>query len=426
MKEARCEKTGVPDCVRRVDPETAAAIEKELDRQQNHLELIASENLVSQAVLEAQGSIFTNKYAEGYPNERYYGGCKWADRVEELARERARKLFGAEHVNVQPHAGAPANLAVYLAVLKPGDRILGMDLAHGGHLTHGGSFNISGRYYDAYGYGVDPVSHRIDLETVRARALHVRPKLIIAGASSYPRLIDYPAFSQIAAECGAYLMVDMAHVAGLVAAGLHPTPFPTADFVTTTTHKTLRGPRGGMILCKSKHAQRIDRAVFPGLQGGPLVHVIAAKAVALLEAMRPEFAVYQHAVIANATAMAAVLLERGFNLVTGGTDNHLVLIDLRPQDITGAEAELLLDRVGITANKNAIPFDPHGPQITSGLRLGTPAITSRGMGPEQAREIAILIDEALRHRNSPAGLGRLRRRVLALCHQFPIYANISY
>ncbi len=422
MKEACSKKNAAAlDYIRRADPETAAFIEKELDRQQNHLDLIASENLVSRAVLEAQGSVLTNKYAEGYPGERYYGGCEWVDRIEDLARERACKLFGAEHANVQPHAGAPANLAVYLAVLEPGDRILGMDLAHGGHLTHGSHFNISGRYYKAYNYGVDPTTHRIDPEAVRARALHVRPKLIIAGASAYPRRIDYGAFARIAVECGAYLLVDMAHVAGLVAAGLHPSPFPSADFVTTTTHKTLRGPRGGMVLCKAGHAQRIDRAVFPGLQGGPLMHVIAAKAVALREAMEPGFATYQQAIIGNAAAMAGALLERDFTLITGGTDNHLVLIDLRSREVTGAEAEQILDRVGITANKNAIPFDPHGSQVTSGLRLGTPAITSRGMGPEQAREIAVLIDEALRHRDSPVELVRLRRRVEILCRNFPVY-----
>lgn len=421
MKGTGYKEAAALDFVRRIDPDTAALIEEELSRQQNHLELIASENLVSRAVMEAQGSVLTNKYAEGYPGARYYGGCHWVDRVEELARERAKKLFGADHANVQPHAGAPANLAVYLAALKPGDRILGMDRAHGGHLTHGSLVNISGHYYEAHSYGVDPGSCLIDLDAIRAQAMRIRPRLIIAGASSYPRRIEYAAFAEVAEECGAGLMVDMAHVAGLVAAGLHPSPFPSADYVTTTTHKTLRGPRGGMILCKAEHSQRVDRAVFPGLQGGPLMHVIAAKAVALREAQEPAFAAYQQAVLDNTAAMAGALLERGFSLVTGGTDTHLLLIDLRSREITGAEAEEILDRVGITANKNAIPFDLRGPQVTSGLRLGSPAITSRGMGPEQASAIAGLIDEALRHRDSAAHLARLRRRVTELCRQFPIY-----
>lgn len=407
-------------CLCQTDPEIAEIIEAELDRQQNHLELIASENLASRAVLEAQGSVLTNKYAEGYPGARYYGGCRQVDRAEELACSRAKKLFGAEHVNVQPHAGAPANLAVYFAVLKPGDRILGMDLAHGGHLTHGSRANLSGRYFKPYSYGVDLETELINLEEVRRQALAIRPRLIIAGASSYPRRIDFAAFYDIARECGAWLMVDMAHIAGLVAAGLHPNPVPYADFVTTTTHKTMRGPRGGMILCRLKYARRIDKAVFPGLQGGPLMHVIAAKAVALKEALQPSFAVYQQKVVENAALLAGALYDYGFRLVTGGTDTHLVLVDLRSQGITGAEAEQVLDRVGITANKNAIPFDPQGPNVTSGLRLGTPAITSRGMGPDQVREIAMLIKESLRYRDNPGRLSQIKEQVTSLCRQYPL------
>ncbi len=404
----------------RVDPEIAEIIEAELDRQENHLELIASENLASRAVLEAQGSVLTNKYAEGYPGARYYGGCQQVDWAEELACSRAKKLFGAEHVNVQPHAGAPANLAVFFAILKPGDKILGMDLAHGGHLTHGSRANISGRYFKSASYGVDPNTELIDLEKVRRQALSIRPRLIIAGASSYPRRIDFAAFYEIAQECGAWLLVDMAHIAGLVAAGLHPNPVPYADFVTTTTHKTLRGPRGGMILCRLKYARRIDKAVFPGLQGGPLMHVIAAKAVALKEALQPSFTVYQQKVTENAAVLAGALQDCGFRPVTGGTDNHLVLVDLRSQEITGAETEQVLDRVGITANKNAIPFDPRGPKITSGLRLGTPAITSRGMGPDQMREIAMFIKESLRHRDNPGRLSQIKEQVADLCRQYPL------
>ncbi len=404
----------------RIDPEIAEIIEAEFERQQNHLELIASENIASQAVLEAQGSVLTNKYAEGYPGARYYGGCAEVDRAEELAISRAKKLFGAEHVNVQPHAGAPANLAVYLAMLKPGDKILGMDLAHGGHLTHGSRANLSGRYFKAFGYGVDPVTEQIDMEEVRRLAQEIRPRLIIAGASSYPRKIDFAAFSDIARDCEALLMADMAHIAGLVATGLHPNPVPYADFVTTTTHKTLRGPRGGMILCRQEFARQIDKAVFPGLQGGPLMHVIAAKAVALKEALEPSFGVYQQKVVENAAVLADSLRERGFRLVTGGTDNHLVLIDLRAQGISGLEAEQVLDRVGITANKNGIPFDPEGPNITSGLRLGTPAITSRGMGTDQMRKIAMFIQESLCHRENPGRLNQIKEQVISLCRQYPL------
>lgn len=408
------------EALRLIDPALAAAIEAEHMRQQNHLEMIASENLVSKAVLAAQGSILTNKYAEGYPGARYYGGCTHVDTAEELARCRAKKLFNAEHANVQPHSGASANLAAFLAFLNPGDRILGMNLAHGGHLTHGSKGNISGKYYEAHSYGVDRDSALINLDDVRVAALASLPKLIIAGASSYPRIIDYAGFLAIAREVGALLMVDMAHVAGLVAAGVISSPVPWADLVTSTTHKTLRGPRGGLILCRQKYAPAIDKAVFPGLQGGPLMHVIAAKAVALLEAQSPGFINYQQNTVENASALAVALLDLGFDLVTGGTDTHIVLLDLRSKNITGVDAENLLDRVGITANKNSIPFDPRGPLVTSGLRLGTPAVTSRGMRPEQMRGIAELINHAIVHRFSDNCLAGIRRRVKELCAQFQI------
>ncbi|HPU00426.1 MAG: serine hydroxymethyltransferase [Firmicutes bacterium] len=406
--------------LRRVDPEIAAAIEREERRQQENLELIASENIASRAVMEAQGSVLTNKYAEGYPGARYYGGCRWMDEVERLACARAQQLFNAEHANVQPHSGSSANLAVYLAFLNPGDRILGMNLAHGGHLTHGSPVNITGRYFKVYSYGVDGHSGLLDMEEVRQKALQCRPRLIIAGATAYPRRIDFAAFENIAREIGAILMVDMAHIAGLVAAGLHPSPLPHAAVVTTTTHKTLRGPRGGLILCRREYASRIDKAVFPGLQGGPLMHVIAAKAVALKEAQSPAFAAYQARVVENARALAASLLEAGFDLVTGGSDTHLVLVDLRSKKISGLEAEQLLERIGITVNKNAIPFDRRSPRVTSGLRLGTPAVTSRGMGREQMQIIARVIDEAITYRHNETVLGRLRRRVSELCREFPI------
>ncbi len=408
------------EALRRIDPEIAAAIQAEQQRQQEHLELIASENLVSKAVLQAQGSVLTNKYAEGYPGARYYGGCIHVDSAEQLARCRAEKLFGAEHANVQPHSGASANLAAFLAFLNPGDRILGMNLAHGGHLTHGSRVSISGKHFAAHSYGVDRLSGLLDLAVVRETALSVRPKLIIAGASAYPRLIDYAGFQKIAREVGAILMVDMAHVAGLVAAGVHPNPVPWSDVVTSTTHKTLRGPRGGLILCRREHAQAIDKAIFPGLQGGPLMHVIAAKAVALLEARASGFVAYQQKTLANAAALAGALSSRGYELVTGGTDTHMVLVDLRSKEITGRDAEVLLDRVGITVNKNAIPFDPRGPQVTSGLRLGTPTVTSRGMGPEQLSQIAELIDQTFVYRHSAAALARVKRQVSELCSRFPI------
>ena len=402
-----------------VDPEIAGAIAAEERRQQDSLELIASENLASRAVLQAQGTVLTSKYAEGYPGARYYGGCRYVDRVEQLACSRARELFQAEHANVQPHAGAAANLAVYLAFLKPGDRILGMNLAHGGHLTHGSPVNITGRYFEAYSYGVDRASSLLDMEAVRREALSIRQKLYIAGATAYPRVIDFAAFQDIAREAGAILMVDMAHIAGLVAAELHPNPVPCADVVTTTTHKTLRGPRGGAILCRRKYARRIDQAVFPGLQGGPLMHVIAAKAVSFREAQQPEFTSYQGRVLENTQVLAEALLGYDFDLVTGGSDTHLLLLDLRSKKITGVESEQLLEKVGITANKNAIPFDPCSPRVTSGLRLGTPAITSRGMGPEQLRMIARLIEETLARRTDRAALERIRQQVLELCQAFP-------
>jgi glycine hydroxymethyltransferase len=406
--------------LRRIDPEVAAAIEGEERRQQDNLELIASENLTGRAVLQAQGSVLTNKYAEGYPGARYYGGCRFVDEVERLACTRAQQLFKADHANVQPHSGSSANLAVYLAFLNPGDRILGMDLAHGGHLTHGSPVNITGRYFEVYSYGVEPGSGLLDMDEVRRKALQVRPKLIIAGATAYPRHIDFASFQDIAREVGAILMVDMAHIAGLVAAGLHPSPLPYAAVVTTTTHKTLRGPRGGMILCHREHASLIDNAVFPGLQGGPLMHVIAAKAVALKEAQLPEFAAYQSRVLENTQVLAASLIEAGFDLVTGGSDTHLVLVDLRSKNITGLEAEQLLEKIGITANKNSIPFDRRSPRVTSGLRLGTPAVTSRGMGGEQIRAIAQLISEAITYRTNETALERLRRRVNILCREFPV------
>jgi len=368
--------------VKDTDPEIAEAIKSELKRQQNKIELIASENFISIAVMAAMGSPLTNKYAEGYPGKRYYGGCEYIDVVESIAIERAKKLFGAEHANVQPHSGAQANMAVYFAVLNPGDTILGMNLSHGGHLTHGSPVNFSGKLYNIVSYGVDPETETINYDEVLRLAKEHRPKLILAGASAYPRVIDFKKFREIADEVGAYLMVDMAHIAGLVAAGLHPSPVEYADFVTTTTHKTLRGPRGGLILCKEKYAKLIDKTIFPGIQGGPLEHVIAAKAVALKEAMTEEFKNYQVQILKNAKALSTRLIERGFRLVSGGTDNHLMLVDLRNKGITGKDAEKILDEHNITCNKNAIPFDTQSPMITSGIRLGTPAVTTRGFKEE--------------------------------------------
>ena len=403
------------------DPEIAAALKAEQKRQQDNLIMIASENLVSNAVLEAQGSVLTNKYAEGYPGARYYGGCSYVDTAEELARTRALQIFGAEHANVQPHSGTSANMAVYLALLKPGDRLLGMDLSHGGHLTHGSKVNISGRYYDAYSYGVDRSSHLIDLEQVRARALEVSPKLIIAGASSYPRQIDFAGFKDLAAEVGAIFMVDMAHTAGLIAAGVHPSPVGLAEIITATTHKTFRGPRGGLILSQKEYASQIDKAVFPGLQGGPLMHIIAAKAVAFKEAQQPEFVTYQKNVLSNAKSLATALTELGFDLVTGGTDTHLVLVDLRHKKISGNEAERLLEEVQITANKNVIPYDPKGANDPSGIRLGTPTLTSRGMGPEEMKKIAAIIGAAIDNRKDRLYLEQLQKEVNLLTSKFPVY-----
>ncbi|PDO10392.1 MAG: serine hydroxymethyltransferase [Candidatus Reconcilbacillus cellulovorans] len=410
----------------RQDPDVARAMELELARQRDKLELIASENLVSIAVLEAMGSVLTNKYAEGYPGRRYYGGCEHVDVVESLARDRAKQLFGAEHANVQPHSGAQANMAVYLAALQPGDTVLGMNLAHGGHLTHGSPVNSSGLLYRFVAYGVREDDGRIDYDEVRKLAFKHRPRLIVAGASAYPRIIDFEAFGRIAQDVGALLMVDMAHIAGLVAAGLHPNPVPHAHFVTTTTHKTLRGPRGGLILCRKAWAQAIDKAVFPGVQGGPLMHVIAAKAVALGEALRPEFNEYARQIVRNAKALAEALVEEGFRLVSGGTDNHLMLVDLRNIGMTGKEAESLLDEVGITVNKNAIPFDPTSPQVTSGIRIGTPAVTSRGMKEEAMRTIARAIALTLKRPEGDRSLEEARRLVRELTEAYPLYPELSY
>lgn len=407
----------------RTDPEVAAAIRGEEARQRDYLELIASENFASRAVLEAAGSVLTNKYAEGYPGKRYYGGCRWADRVEELARERALALFGAEHVNVQPHAGAQANLAAYLALLEPGDTVLGMNLAHGGHLTHGSPVNLSGQLYRFVPYGVDRETERIDYAQLAELARRERPRLIVAGATAYPRSLDFAAFARIAAEVGARLMVDMAHIAGLVAAGVHESPIPHADVVTSTTHKTLRGPRGGLIFCRRELARAVDRAVFPGTQGGPLMHIIAAKAVAFREALEPSFRDYQLQVVANARALSDALRRRGYRPVSGGTDNHLLLLDLTPQGLTGREAEAVLEEVGITVNKNAVPFDPQPPTVTSGIRLGTPAVTTRGMGEGEMETIAAVIDNALTHGREDAVLQRLRRQVRELCDGFPLPAE---
>jgi len=402
------------------DPELADAIAQELGRQRSHIELIASENFVSKAVMAAMGSPLTNKYAEGYPGKRYYGGCSKVDIAENLAIDRVKALFGAEHANVQPHSGAQANTAVFLAVLEPGDTILGMNLAHGGHLTHGSPVNISGKLYNIVPYGVEKETGRINMDEVRKLAEEHKPKLIIAGASAYPRTLDFEAFSDIAKSVGAYLMVDMAHIAGLVATGHHPNPVPYADFVTSTTHKTLRGPRGGLILCREEHAALIDKAVFPGIQGGPLMHVIASKAVAFKEALDDSFKGYSEQVIKNAQALAAGLVKNGFNLVSGGTDNHLMLVDLQNKGITGKRAEKRLDAVGITCNKNAVPFDPESPFITSGIRLGTPAVTSRGMNEADMAEIAEIINLVLSE-NYPACKEDAKARVAVLTQKRPLY-----
>ncbi|GIP19766.1 serine hydroxymethyltransferase [Paenibacillus sp. J22TS3] len=407
------------------DKTIANAIWQEAARQRNKIELIASENFVSRAVMEATGTVLTNKYAEGYPGRRYYGGCEYVDRVEELAIERAKTLFGAEHVNVQPHSGAQANMAVYFASIEPGDTILGMNLSHGGHLTHGSPVNFSGRFYNFVPYGVDEKSGFIDIELVRKLALKHRPRMIVVGASAYPRTIDFEPFAQIAAEVGALFFVDMAHIAGIVAAGFHPSPIPHAHFVTTTTHKTLRGPRGGIIMCRKPWAQAMDRAIFPGVQGGPLMHAIAAKAVAFGEALQPEFKSYIEKVLVNAKVLAEALLNEGLTVVSGGTDNHITLLDLRPIGITGKEAESILDEVGITANKNAIPHDTASPLVTSGIRFGTPAMTTRGLGPQEMKEIARLIGLALKNPESSVAKEQIRRSVQEITSQFPLYEGLQ-
>ena len=405
------------------DPEVANAIALEKGRQQNKLELIASENFVSKSVLEAQGSVLTNKYAEGYPGARYYGGCEYVDIVERLAIERAKTIFGADHANVQPHSGAQANMAVYFALLQPGDTIMGMNLSHGGHLTHGSPVNMSGKYFKVVPYGVDEVTHRIDYDKLRETALNARPKMLVAGASAYPRIIDFARMGAIAQEAGALFMVDMAHIAGLVAAGLHPSPVPFADVVTTTTHKTLRGPRGGLILCKSDLAKAIDKAVFPGTQGGPLMHVIAAKAVAFKEAQSGEFGAYQQQIVKNAKALAGKLLGEEFTLVSGGTDNHLILIDVRNQNLTGKEAEKILDEVGVTVNKNTIPFDPASPFVTSGVRIGVAALTSRGMQERDMLTVGEIIALALKNPHDSHSYATAAGMVADLCARFPLYAD---
>lgn len=407
------------------DPQVAEAIRKEIDRQQNKIELIASENFVSEAVMEAMGTVLTNKYAEGYPAKRYYGGCEYVDIAEDLARDRAKKLFGAEHVNVQPHSGAQANMAVYFTVLKPGDTVLGMNLSEGGHLTHGSPVNFSGSFYNFVDYGVDEETHRIDYERVRDLAIQHKPKLIVAGASAYARVIDFERFKEIADEVGALFMVDMAHIAGLVATGLHPNPVPYADFVTTTTHKTLRGPRGGMILCKAEYAKAIDKAVFPGIQGGPLMHVIAAKAVAFGEALTDEFRRYSEQIIKNAKHLAECLKKHGVPLISGGTDNHLLMMDVRHFELTGKEAEERLDAVGITTNKNTIPNDPESPLVTSGIRLGTAAVTTRKMDETAMEEIADLIVITLRNGEDQLVQEEVRQRVMQLTRQYPLYQGMK-
>lgn len=401
------------------DPEIGNAVEAEMKRQERGIELIASENVVSEAVMLAAGTLLTNKYAEGFPGHRYYGGCECVDVVENIARDRACRLFGAEHANVQPHSGSQANTAVYVALLNPGDTVMGMSLADGGHLTHGSPVNISGIYYKFVPYGVDPVTHRIDYDKVEALAREHKPKLIVAGASAYPRTIDFPRLSEIAKSVGAYLMVDMAHIAGLVAAGEHPSPIPYADVVTSTTHKTLRGPRGGLILCREELAKKIDKAIFPGIQGGPLLHIIAAKAVCFGEALRPEFKTYQHKIVTNAKTLSEALIKEGASLVSGGTDNHLMLLDLRPFGVTGKELEHRLDEVYITVNKNAIPNDPQSPFITSGIRVGTPAVTTRGFGDDEMKVIAKLIKLAATDFENSADY--IRESVTELCKKYPLF-----
>ncbi|CUN96810.1 serine hydroxymethyltransferase [Mitsuokella jalaludinii] len=410
------------DTLKQSDPEIAKEIDLELNRQRTKLELIASENIVSKAVMEAQGSVLTNKYAEGYPGKRYYGGCEYVDVVEQLAIDRAKKLFGAAYANVQPHSGAQANMAVFFSLLTPGDTVMGMNLTDGGHLTHGSPVNMSGKYFKIVPYGVDKETERIDYDALEKQAEECKPKLIVAGASAYARIIDFPRLAEIAHKVGAYLMVDIAHIAGLVAAGLHPSPIPYADVVTTTTHKTLRGPRGGMILCKdAEFGKQFNKAVFPGIQGGPLMHVIAAKAVALGEALRPEFKEYAAQTIKNAKALAETLQQDGFRIVSGGTDNHLMLVDLTSKDITGKEAQNVLDEVNITSNRNTIPFEPRSPFVTSGIRLGSPALTTRGFKEDDMREVGNIIALVLNDPQNEEKKEEARRRVAALCAKYPLY-----
>lgn len=405
-----------------VDPQVQKAIDMELGRQRNKLEMIASENIVSSAVMQAQGSILTNKYAEGYPGKRYYGGCEYVDIVEQLAIDRAKELFGAQYANVQPHSGAQANTAVFFALLNPGDTVLGMNLTDGGHLTHGSPVNISGKYFKIVPYGVDKETERIDYDELEKLAKQHKPKLIIGGASAYSRIIDFARMAQIAKTVGAYFMVDMAHIAGLVAAGLHPNPVPYADVVTTTTHKTLRGPRGGLILCKdAEFGKQFNKAIFPGIQGGPLMHIVAAKAVAFKEALSEDFKTYQQQVVKNAAALADELMQKGFRIVSGGTDNHLMLVDLRSKNITGKEAQNLLDDIGITANKNTIPFEPLSPFVTSGIRLGTPALTTRGLKEADIRQVADIIAEVIEKRDDETVIARAKEKVADICKRFPLY-----
>lgn len=410
--------------LKQVDPEIYSAILKETNREATKLELIASENFVSEAVLEAMGGVMTNKYAEGYPAKRYYGGCEFVDIAENLARDRAKELFGCDHANVQPHSGSNANMAAYFTVLKPGDKVMGLDLSHGGHLTHGHPINFSGFLFQFSGYQVDPQTETIDYEKLLAQAKEIRPKMIVAGASAYPRTLDFKRFREICDEVGAYMMVDMAHIAGLVAAGLHPSPVPYADFVTTTTHKTLRGPRGGMVLCKEKYSADLDKMVMPGIQGGPLMHVIAAKAVAFKEALQPEFKAYQKRIIENAKALAAGLAKRGQKLVSGGTDTHLMLVSfVGIEKLTGKKAEEALDKAGMTVNKNTVPYDPQKPFITSGIRIGTPAVTTRGMGTAEMEIIADFVTRGIQNRADDVALAQISSEVSTLCAKFPLYAS---
>jgi glycine hydroxymethyltransferase len=423
MKTFQAFGRGEMENLARTDRDVAEAIRNETRRQGSQLELIASENFVSEAVLEALGTVFTNKYAEGYPGKRYYGGCEFADVVETLAIDRAKQLFGADHANVQPHSGSQANTAAYISVLKPGDTILGMNLSHGGHLTHGHPLNFSGRFYNVVAYGVRKEDEQIDYEAMTALAKEHRPKMIVVGASAYPRIIDFPAFRKAADECGAVIMADIAHIAGLIVAGLHPSPIQHAEFVTTTTHKTLRGPRGGLVLCQATVQKELDRVTFPGIQGGPLMHVIAAKAVAFKEAQAPEFKTYQQQIVKNAKALAATLLDEGWRLVSGGTDNHLMLIDVFSRGITGKVAEGALDRAGITVNKNTIPYDQNSPMVASGIRVGTPALTSRGMKEPEMEKVGRLLSRALQSVNDETALGQVKKDVHALCSSFPLYAS---